>query len=83
VSSKKVIVCLSIFLVQERFYFGDHVLPLFVTGIPLLKQRLHQLPESDKVRNTRMLITSVKYGLVSDHCDDFFVIAVTINLSPL
>lgn len=34
---------------QERFYFGDHVLPLFETGIPLLKQRLHQLPDSDKV----------------------------------
>lgn len=34
---------------QERFYFGDHVLPLFETGIPLLKQRLHQLPESEKV----------------------------------
>lgn len=34
---------------QERFYFGDNVLPLFETGIPLLKQRLHQLPDADDV----------------------------------
>lgn len=41
---------LLIFLImQERFYFGDHVLPLFETGIPLLKQRLHQLPDAEKV----------------------------------
>ncbi|KAK3021991.1 hypothetical protein RJ639_045645 [Escallonia herrerae] len=31
---------------DERFYFGDHVLPCFETGIPLLKQRLHQLPDA-------------------------------------
>lgn len=47
---------------QERFYFGDHVLPLFETGIPLLKQRLHQFPESDKVCSIRTLIVSVKYS---------------------
>ncbi|RWR86340.1 Phosphoribosyltransferase domain-containing protein [Cinnamomum micranthum f. kanehirae] len=34
---------------QERFYFGDHVLPFFETGIPLLKQRLHQLPDVDNI----------------------------------
>lgn len=34
---------------QERFYFGDEVLPLFETGIPLLKQRLQQLPDADNV----------------------------------
>lgn len=34
---------------QERFYFSDNVLPYFETGIPLLKQRLHQLPDADKV----------------------------------
>jgi hypothetical protein len=45
---------INLLLMQERFYFGDQVLPLFVTGIPLLKQRLHQLPESDKVCSTRM-----------------------------
>ncbi|KAI3818421.1 hypothetical protein L1987_12228 [Smallanthus sonchifolius] len=33
----------------ERFYFGDHVLPCFETGMPLLKQRLHQLPDADNV----------------------------------
>lgn len=36
-------------IMQERFYFGDHVLPLFETGIPLLKQRLHQLPDAGNV----------------------------------
>ncbi|KAK9145056.1 hypothetical protein Sjap_004959 [Stephania japonica] len=33
----------------ERFYFGDHVFPCFETGIPLLKQRLHQLPDSENI----------------------------------
>ena len=36
-------------VLQERFYFSDHVMPLFETGIPLLKQRLDQLPDADKV----------------------------------
>lgn len=40
---------LLVFLMQERFYFGDHVLPLFETGIPLLKQRLQRLSDADKV----------------------------------
>ncbi|WCJ24808.1 Ribose-phosphate pyrophosphokinase 4 [Euphorbia peplus] len=39
----------DIHALQERFYFGDHVLPLFETGIPLLKQRLQQLPDSDNI----------------------------------
>ncbi|KAK4484512.1 hypothetical protein RD792_007095 [Penstemon davidsonii] len=43
------VVIYDIHALQERFYFGDTVLPLFETGIPLLKQRLHQLPESDKI----------------------------------
>ncbi|KVI05267.1 hypothetical protein Ccrd_016403 [Cynara cardunculus var. scolymus] len=34
---------------DERFYFGDNVLPCFETGIPLLKQRLHQLADSDNI----------------------------------
>ncbi|KAK9109979.1 hypothetical protein Sjap_018039 [Stephania japonica] len=33
----------------ERFYFGDHILPCFETGIPLLKQRLHQLPDAKNI----------------------------------
>lgn len=37
---------------QERFYFGDNVLPCFESGIPLLKNRLQQLPDSDKVRSS-------------------------------
>lgn len=43
------IVIYDIHALQERFYFGDHVLPCFETGIPLLKQRLHQLPDSEKI----------------------------------
>ncbi|CAN1758937.1 Ribose-phosphate pyrophosphokinase 4 [Linum perenne] len=43
------LVVYDIHALQERFYFGDHVLPLFETGIPLLLQRLNQLPDSDKV----------------------------------
>lgn len=43
------IVIYDIHALQERFYFGDHVLPLFETGIPLLKQRLHQLSDADKI----------------------------------
>ncbi|KAF9597709.1 hypothetical protein IFM89_021196 [Coptis chinensis] len=36
-------------LCGERFYFGDHVLPCFEIGIPLLKQCLHQLPDADNI----------------------------------
>ncbi|OIT34072.1 PREDICTED: ribose-phosphate pyrophosphokinase 4 [Nicotiana attenuata] len=43
------VVIYDIHALQERFYFGDHVLPLFVTGIPLLKQRLQQLPQTEKI----------------------------------
>uniref|UniRef100_A0A0V0HWQ7 ribose-phosphate diphosphokinase n=1 Tax=Solanum chacoense TaxID=4108 RepID=A0A0V0HWQ7_SOLCH len=43
------LVIYDIHALQERFYFGDHVLPLFETGIPLLKQRLQQLPDSEKI----------------------------------
>ncbi len=37
-------------MVQERFYFGDAVLPLFESGVPLLIERLRRLPDQDKVR---------------------------------
>ncbi|CAM8909791.1 unnamed protein product [Rhodiola kirilowii] len=43
------LVIYDIHALQERFYFGDHVLPLFETGIPLLKQRLSQLPDADNI----------------------------------
>lgn len=39
----------AVVYLQERFYFSDHVLPCFETGMPLLKQRLHQLPDADDV----------------------------------
>jgi len=43
------LVIYDIHALQERFYFGDHVLPLFETGIPLLKQRLHELHDADNI----------------------------------
>eukprot|EP00897_Mesotaenium_endlicherianum_P008569 jgi/Mesen1/7740/ME000407S06952 len=43
------VVIFDIHALQERFYFGDNVLPCFESGIPLLKHRLHQLPDSDKI----------------------------------
>ncbi|CAN4087315.1 unnamed protein product [Withania somnifera] len=43
------LVIYDIHALQERFYFGDNVLPLFETGIPLLKRRLQQLPKSEKI----------------------------------
>ncbi|XP_044491855.1 ribose-phosphate pyrophosphokinase 4 [Mangifera indica] len=43
------LVIYDIHALQERFYFGDHVLPLFDTGIPLLKQRLVKLPDANNI----------------------------------
>jgi len=34
---------------QERFYFGDTVLPLFESGIPLLRERLAKLDDKENV----------------------------------
>lgn len=34
---------------QERFYFGDTVLPLFESGIPLVKEYLVRLPDADNI----------------------------------
>ncbi|KAJ0989785.1 hypothetical protein J5N97_008141 [Dioscorea zingiberensis] len=43
------LVIYDIHALQERFYFGDDVLPCFETGIPLLLHRLRQLPDSDNI----------------------------------
>lgn len=43
------IVIFDIHALQERFYFGDTVLPLFESGIPLLRARLKQLPDADNI----------------------------------
>ncbi|XLS43767.1 hypothetical protein HN51_000632 [Arachis hypogaea] len=43
------LVTYDIHALQERFYFGDEVLPLFETGIPLLKQRLQRLLDAKNV----------------------------------
>ncbi|KAJ3683158.1 hypothetical protein LUZ60_013385 [Juncus effusus] len=43
------VVIFDIHALQERFYFGDYVLPCFESGVPLLKNRLQQLPDSDNI----------------------------------
>lgn len=43
------LVIYDIHALQERFYFGDDVLPCFETGIPLLLQRLRQLPDANNI----------------------------------
>eukprot|EP00252_Welwitschia_mirabilis_P010521 TRINITY_DN2382_c0_g2_i1.p1 TRINITY_DN2382_c0_g2~~TRINITY_DN2382_c0_g2_i1.p1 ORF type:complete len:277 (+),score=41.03 TRINITY_DN2382_c0_g2_i1:120-950(+) len=43
------LVIFDIHALQERFYFGDNVLPYFESGIPLLKQRLRELPDSQDI----------------------------------
>ncbi|XP_050374174.1 ribose-phosphate pyrophosphokinase 4 isoform X2 [Argentina anserina] len=43
------LVIYDIHALQERFYFGDNILPCFESGIPLLKARLQQLRDSDNI----------------------------------
>ncbi|WCJ38510.1 Ribose-phosphate pyrophosphokinase 4 [Euphorbia peplus] len=43
------LVTFDIHALQERFYFGDNILPCFESGIPLLKNRLQQLPDSNNI----------------------------------
>ncbi|KAG2701936.1 hypothetical protein I3843_06G063600 [Carya illinoinensis] len=43
------LVTFDIHALQERFYFGDNILPCFESGIPLLKYRLQELPDSDNI----------------------------------
>lgn len=43
------LVIFDIHALQERFYFGDNVLPCFESGMPMLKSRLQQLPDSDNI----------------------------------
>ncbi|XP_061372754.1 ribose-phosphate pyrophosphokinase 4 [Gastrolobium bilobum] len=43
------LVTFDIHALQERFYFGDNILPCFESGIPLLKRRLQDLPDSDRI----------------------------------
>ncbi|KAF3332765.1 ribose-phosphate pyrophosphokinase 4 isoform X1 [Carex littledalei] len=43
------LVTYDIHALQERFYFGDDVLPCFETGIPLLLNRIRQLPDADNI----------------------------------
>lgn len=47
-------------ILQERFYFGDNVLPCFESGIPLLLNRLQQLPDSDNVISLIVSLNQVK-----------------------
>lgn len=43
------LVTFDIHALQERFYFGDNILPCFESGIPLLKRRLQDLPDSNNI----------------------------------
>ncbi|ESR51511.1 Ribose-phosphate pyrophosphokinase 3 [Citrus sinensis] len=43
------LVTFDIHALQERFYFGDTILPCFESAIPLLLNRLQQLPDSDNI----------------------------------
>lgn len=43
------LVIFDIHALQERFYFGDGVMPFFESGIPLLRQRLQELPDASEV----------------------------------
>ena len=43
------LVIFDIHAMQERFYFGDAVMPCFMSGLPLLKNRLRELPDADNV----------------------------------
>eukprot|EP00898_Chlorokybus_atmophyticus_P007270 jgi/Chlat1/7544/Chrsp62S07034 len=43
------VVIFDIHALQERFYFGDDVLPVFESGIPLLKRELRRLPDADRI----------------------------------
>ncbi|KAK9806464.1 hypothetical protein WJX73_010486 [Symbiochloris irregularis] len=40
------LVIFDIHALQERFYFGDTVLPLFESGIPLVQERIQRLPDA-------------------------------------
>ncbi|KAK1299114.1 hypothetical protein QJS10_CPB14g00066 [Acorus calamus] len=43
------LVIFDIHALQERFYFGDNVLPCFESGMHLLTNRLQRLPDSDNI----------------------------------
>ena len=48
-SGRSPLVIFDIHALQERFYFGQNVLPLLESGIPLLRERLKKLPDQDKI----------------------------------
>lgn len=43
------LVVFDIHALQERFYFGDTVMPLFESGVPLLLEKLRSLPDQENV----------------------------------
>ncbi|KAM1486352.1 hypothetical protein ACFX2I_000560 [Malus domestica] len=43
------LVIYDIHALQEQFYVGDNILPCFENEIPLLKNRLQQLPDFDNI----------------------------------
>jgi len=43
------IVISDIHALQERFYFSDNVVPVLISAIPLLKKRLREEPDADRI----------------------------------
>lgn len=48
-SGRSPLIIFDIHALQERFYFGQNVLPLLESGIPLLRERLQQLPNQESI----------------------------------
>ncbi|KAK9113655.1 hypothetical protein Syun_020452 [Stephania yunnanensis] len=71
------VVIFDIHALQERFYFGDNVLPCFESGIPMLKERLQQLPDSDNRANSRRHGVQVDGGNIGED----YILSVLFSLS--
>jgi hypothetical protein len=74
------VVIYDIHALQERFYFGDDVLPCFETGIPLLLQRLRQLPDPDNVRSVNHLCILI-VPCVELFCSNSLVCCVQVTIA--
>ncbi|CAL5349847.1 unnamed protein product [Camellia sinensis] len=69
----------------ERFYFGDNVLPCFESGIPLLKNRLQQLPDSNNGHPWHEILNA-KFGMrsqLSFLAEDGFGVLINFDIEDL
>ncbi|THG00381.1 hypothetical protein TEA_008434 [Camellia sinensis var. sinensis] len=55
-------------LFQERFYFGDNVLPCFESGIPMLKNKLQELPDLDNPSPILVSFAPLSLSAVATPC---------------